>query len=299
MKIGIVGLGALGSLWATKLQQAGHDVLAISRDHSQRSISIALDEQVKNEIPANDLPQLRTCQAIIITVKSTQVKQAIEPLFNYLPSNIPLIFLHNGMGAVDQLSEQWNHYPLFLATTTQAAFKPNTQQVKHTGIGQTLIGPYKKTTIQFPSQIDSLVAALHCALPEVQWQSNIQSSLWKKLAINCVINPMTAIHQCKNGDLLLPKYQTDIDALITECYQVMYAEEQSTSVTELSQLIKQVMHSTRENYSSMYQDRYHQRTTEIDFITGFLLQKAEKHRILCPHHRALFQQIKQLEASFI
>lgn len=295
MKIGIVGIGALGSLWATKLQQAGHDVLAITRDHSQRCISIALDEQAEFEIPANDLTQLSTCQAIIITVKSTQVKQAIEPLFDHLTPNIPLIFLHNGMGALDQLSEQWRQHPLFLATTTQAAFKPNSQQVKHTGIGQTLIGPYRETE-KLTAQLKSIIQALDSALPKVMWHNQINDALWKKLAINCVINPMTAIYQCKNGELLQAQYKTEVDNLINECHQVMQASGQSQSLSELSTTIKQVMLATGENFSSMQQDIHHQRATEIDFITGFLLNQAQRHNIEIPNHQCLFQKIKQLEA---
>ncbi|MGO2497662.1 MAG: 2-dehydropantoate 2-reductase [Vibrio litoralis] len=295
MKIGIVGIGALGSLWATKLKQAGHNILAITRDHSQRSIAIALDEQAEFEIPANDLTQLSTCQAIIITVKSTQVKQAIEPLFDYLASNIPLIFLHNGMGALDQLSEQWNQHPLFLATTTQAAFKPSSQQVKHTGIGQTLIGAYRETE-KLTAQLESIIQVLDSALPKVMWHNQINDALWKKLAINCVINPMTAIYQCKNGELLQPQYQTEVDNLINECHQVMQAAGQSPSLSELSTTIKQVMLGTGDNFSSMHQDIHHQRTTEIDFITGFLIKQAQRYGIEVPNHQRLFQKVKQLEA---
>ena len=295
MKIGIIGIGALGSLWATKLQQAGHDVLAITRNRSQRSISITLDGQVENEIPANDLTQLKTCQAIIITVKSTQVTQAIEPLFNYLSADIPLIFLHNGMGAVEQLGEQWNHYPLFLATTTQAAFKPSSQQVKHTGIGQTLIGAYKEAEKLTP-QLSSIIQALDSALPKVMWHNHINDALWQKLVINCVINPMTAIYQCKNGELLQAQYQTEVDNLIYECHQVMQAVGQTQSLNKLSTTIKQVMLTTGDNFSSMHQDIHHQRTTEIDFITGFLLKQAQRYNIDVPNHQRLFQKIKQLEA---
>ncbi|MCF7354052.1 2-dehydropantoate 2-reductase [Vibrio sp. CK2-1] len=295
MKIGIVGIGALGSLWATKLQQAGHDVLAITRDHSQRSISIGLDGQAEFKIPANDLNQLSTCQAIIITVKSTQVKQAIEPLVDHLPSNIPLIFIHNGMGALDQLSEQWNQHPLFLATTTQAAFKPSSQQVKHTGIGQTLIGPYRET-VKLTAQLDSIIQVLDSALPKVMWHKHINDALWQKLAINCVINPMTAIYQCKNGELLQAQYKTEIDNLINECHQVMQAAGQSQSLNELTTTIKHVMLATGDNFSSMHQDIHHQRTTEIEFITGFLLKQAQRYNIDVPNHQRLFQKMKQLEA---
>ena len=47
------------------------------------------------------------------------------------------------------------------------------------------------------------------------------------------------------------------------------------------------------------QDLLHQRKTEIDYITGYLLQQAEKQGIDLPRHRALYLQIKALESQFI
>lgn len=299
MKVGIVGIGALGTLWAAKLHNANHNVLAVTRDKSKTLLSIQLDELLPITIQANDLTGLKHCDAIFITVKSTQVKHAIAPLYSHISPCTPLIFLHNGMGAIDELDSKWQQFPILLATTTQAAFKPNMTQVKHTGIGHTLIGPHHSQLFKKTDNIDTLITTLNTALPDVAWQANITDSLWKKLAVNCVINPMTALYQCQNGQLLHPTYQMEVDALITECHQVMRAEGQQLTLLELSDFIKQIMHSTRKNYSSMYQDIHNNRSTEIDFITGFLLKKAKYYGINAPHHQSLYQQIKRLEAQFV
>lgn len=293
MKIGIIGAGAIGSLWAVKLKQAEHDVQVVSRDKSVSSINLQLGDGSNYTFAANQLEQLKSCDLILITVKSTQVVEAMSPLFIYLSPQTPLIFLHNGMGAVDELSSEWHQFPIAIATTTQAAFKPNANQVNHTGLGQTLIGNYDETRPVKP-QITPYLEVLNHALPEVIWNDNIQSALWKKLAVNSVINPMTAVYQCKNGVLVQDKHQEEVQALIQQCHAVMKAENQTITLEELSSFIHQVMVATAENYSSMYQDIAHQRATEIDFISGFLIKKAQLHGIDVSAHQKLYTQIKNL-----
>ena len=56
-----------------------------------------------------------------------------------------------------------------------------------------------------------------------------------------------------------------------------------------------VIEATSENYSSMHQDIFHNRPSEIDFITGYLLQRAKAHNIPAPVNQTLFQKIKQIE----
>lgn len=148
MKVAIVGMGAMGSLWACKLRQNGHDIVSFTRHKSQKHLTIQLDQLPKFILVANDAHQLKSCDCIMVTVKSTQVTQAMEPLYPYINKQTPIIFLHNGMGAVDELAPKWHQYSLYLATTTQAAFKTSVNQVKHTGFGETLIGPYRTSSQQ-------------------------------------------------------------------------------------------------------------------------------------------------------
>lgn len=32
------------------------------------------------------------------------------------------------------------------------------------------------------------------------WSLDILSRLWRKLALNCAINPLTVLHDCRNGE---------------------------------------------------------------------------------------------------
>ena len=60
-----------------------------------------------------------------------------------------------------------------------------------------------------------------------------------------------------------------------EVASVMAMEGYHTSCEGLMQYVMDVIHSTADNVSSMLQDIRNQRHTEIDYITGYLLRRAQ------------------------
>ena len=293
MNITIVGPGAIGALWAIKLLQAGHNVSLWSRS-SESSVDLSLDEQASISFSNNDKDKLSESDLVLFTVKAWQVEDAITPLLQYIDSDTILMFMHNGMGAVDAITDQINTHPVILATTTQAAFKPDRNHVIHTGTGQTQLGAFN----QAGEKCAFLVDVLNHSLPDVTWNPAINTALWTKLAINCAINPLTGLEQIKNGELSEPRFGNTLTAIIEELTQVMQAEGINCSFDELETNVNKVIQATAKNNSSMKQDMFYQRRTEIDFITGFLLKTAHKHQIDVPVNQTLFTQVKEQESSW-
>ena len=293
MNILILGPGAVGSLWATKLKLAGHNVSLWGRSSNSEQL-LQLDDNPAISFSNQHIPSVQNADLIVVTVKAWQVEGAIEPLLPYISEDTIVMLLHNGMGTAPRLEAKLPDNPLIVATTTHGAYKPSKEQVLHTGQGNTQLGGFNAKG----AQCDFLADVMNHALPEVNWNPNINAALWTKLAINCAINPLTAIHQCKNGELAAPEFATKLANITYELVEVMNKEEIEVDFDSLHATIMQVVNATAANYSSMRQDVFHQRCTEIDFITGYLLQAAEKHHISTPENAKLYQRIKQIEQSW-
>ncbi|MBS9807594.1 2-dehydropantoate 2-reductase [Vibrio alginolyticus] len=293
MNILILGPGAVGSLWATKFQLAGHNVSLWGRS-SERQQSLQLDDTPATVFSNQDISSVNKADLILITVKAWQVEDAIQPLLPHINTDTIIMLMHNGMGTASAVEKVVPNNPIVLATTTHGAYKPDNQHVLHTGHGTTQAGGYNDKGMQCAFLQD----VMHHALPEVIWNPHIQSALWTKLAINCAINPLTAIHQCKNGELAQPEFKIQLESITQELVEVMSKEGIAIEFRSLFDTVMQVVNATAENYSSMRQDVFHQRRTEIDFIAGYLLKAAEKHRINTPENLKLYQRIKQIEQSW-
>lgn len=290
MNIVIVGPGAIGSLWAYKLHQAGHKVSLWGTKQNQQWM-LAADDSPEILFSYNQPQTLIDADLLLVTVKAWQVEAAITPLLPHVNKDAILLFMHNGMGAADNIAELISEYPVVIATTTHGALKVDAHHVKHTGIGQTQLGAFNEKG----SQCTFLVDVLNHALPTVSWNPNIQLALWNKLAINCAINPLTAIHQCLNGALAEEKFRPTLDAVIDELVSVMQAEKIPVDRNQLTTTIDNVIRATAANKSSMHQDIFYRRQTEIDFITGYLVRKAQQHGIEVPANSELYKQIQILE----
>ena len=108
--------------------------------------------------------------------------------------------------------------------------------------------------------------------------------------MNAVINPRTAIFNQQSGILL--QHQNEITELCQELHPLLLQQGLTQTVSEWHDLVLQVVERTAQNYSSMQQDLANQRRTEIDYITGYLLQQAEQKGLELPLNRALYLKIK-------
>jgi 2-dehydropantoate 2-reductase len=134
-------------------------------------------------------------------------------------------------------------------------------------------------------------------LPPCTWHTNIVAALWQKLAINAVINPLTAINNIYNGELTEPHYRQQIQNLSEEISVVMTALGIPISATSVLNNCLQVAKATAANYSSMHQDIANRRRTEIDFINGHVVSEGARLGVSVTHHQLIWRQIKKMEAQ--
>ncbi|NVJ57172.1 MAG: 2-dehydropantoate 2-reductase [Vibrionaceae bacterium] len=293
MNIVVLGPGAIGSLWALSLHNAGHSVSLWSR-HNQHQSTLQLGTSPLVRFANNDTATLQNADLLLVTLKAPQVETAIQPLLEQIDPDCIVILMHNGMGTADIVAELLPSNPLVLATTTHGAYRPEPNKVQHTGVGVTQLGGHNEKG----KQCQFLAEVFDHALSAAQWHNHIEQALWSKLAINCAINPLTAIHQITNGELAADSYHSTLIGVVEEVAQVMNAEGIVTDAVKLEETVFNVIHATAKNHSSMQQDIVHQRPSEINFITGYLLKRAQTHHIAVPYNTALFEQIKLIEQSW-
>lgn len=279
----IVGQGAIGLLAACRMQQAGCDVSLWLRH--PRLLTIKFSHRQLQFKPAS-----APISAVLIPVKSYAVTEAVQALLPALASDAQLVLSHNGMGSIAQVTPMLlPQQGLWFLTTTHGALR-QADTVLHTGEGMSTLAALNSAA---KVQQQQVVQAMDMALGPVTLTDNIQPALWQKLAINAVINPLTALHNCRNGELASLKYRHHIEALVTEVCQVAAICGYPLNEPTTLQTVLRVINDTAKNFSSMQQDLAHGRRTEIDAITGYIVQQAAYHNIKVPHNQTLLQQILQ------
>jgi 2-dehydropantoate 2-reductase len=302
-----VGGGSLGLLFAGRCAAGadGRHTLLVRSPLQQR----AIEEEGLELIEADgrftaflscvqDAGRLEACDWIALMMKQTHLAEestmrTIRELSERFPQANWVCF-QNGIGHHERLRRWIPAERLYLAVTTEAANRIGLRSVHHTGSGITRVGNVEKSS---RSEQKFLVDMLCQAGFEAEMSNNIMESVWKKLLINAVINPLTAVLRVKNGALLeTPDRLEWMRELFLEGLAVAKAEGVSVSEDWWEHVLA-VCRDTAENHSSMLQDVLNGRRTEMEWINGSLLRLGKRHGLALPSHQAVVRRIRELERS--
>lgn len=228
---------------------------------------------------------------LVVTTKAADTLSALQPWLEYLPQVNNLLLLQNGMGqqqqCADWLARQQLPVRLWAGISTAGGYRRqanNAQgsEVVYAGTGQTIAGRWcgdDSEDTQLP--------------PGIETASDIHSRMREKLAVNAVINPLTAVHRCYNGELISnPLYHSQLQALAAEIEE-LYRQLHWPLPQSLPEKVQQVAQTTATNRSSTLQDILAARPNELEFICGYLQQQALRLGHTLPLTTQLMQQLLQ------
>lgn len=299
----ILGAGSLGCLWAARLTQRGFNTQLVLRSQASLNRYLELGAQLRFQgfqqdtaqsisIPAQLADELQPITNLILACKAYDAVSAIQSIQHRLAQDCQLFLLQNGMGSQQRIQSELPTCRVMAASTTEGAFSTKPFHCTHAGQGTTLIGDLGEK--QLPSFALKLWQRAHI---DCQWSDDIWAALWRKLAINCMVNPLTVLHQCKNGELL--QHTNRLATLADELAELLSAQGYPCDSSEIFALAQQVIQNTAQNTSSMLQDVQARRRTEISFITGFALEQSRladtRHTVLQQLHEQLQQHLFALD----
>jgi len=311
----IVGSGAIGLLAASNAALKGSPKVQLAlRPQNSVGSSFAFSfcaGQQEYPILLSSIAKTTPIQALLLPVKAYAVADALKTYLPNLANNAQIVLCHNGMGTIEQILPLLSaEQGLWFASTTHGAYKSTPLRVVHSGQGKTILGAVNQVAKSMlasdllaseRSGAQSDEATISFAIAQMlgpcEVVDDIMPFLWQKLAINLVINSLTAIHNVRNGALAGGEYQAMIEKLVSEFITVAEQSGQIFTSKQLAQQIAQVIAATAENYSSMLQDVKNGRQLEAAYISGYLLEQGVKHQLNLPTIRQINQTLNSLTAA--
>jgi len=293
MKIGIVGAGSIGLLIAGYFHEKGHIVTIYTRTIKQaesiNSKGLILeknDQKTLQNVKAKVFDQqvlFEDNDFLFITVKQYNLDDVLDQLKGKF--NHSIVFLQNGMSHINKV-KQLQFKNVMLGIVEHGAIRISQNHVKHTGNGVIKIGLLQGNT----DEINKLENIASPSFP-IEYVKDYIHILKSKLIVNSVINPLTAIFQVENGDLLTnPFFNKTAKDLFNEVAEILelnkeyYWEE-----------VKKICERTKYNYSSMNRDLFYKRRTEIDSILGYIVECANQQSKTVPVVQTTYNMVKGLE----
>ncbi|MFR0672633.1 putative 2-dehydropantoate 2-reductase [Enterobacterales bacterium AW_CKDN230030176-1A_HGKHYDSX7] len=287
----ILGAGSLGTLWACRLARAGLPVRLIVRDaerlaayHAAGGLTLVEDTRVTHHpLPAQTHDHDSPIHRLVLACKAYDVAEAVRRLKPRLAPDADLILLQNGLGSQDEAAAQAGQARCLFASSTEGAFREAPWQVRFAGQGTNWLGDPLDPTL--PAWFDELRQA---GIP-AQWSDDILGQLWRKLALNCAINPLTVLLDCRNG--ALRQHADEVAALCEELTALLERCGQPRAASDVLHAVEQVIEATAVNYSSMHQDVQHGRRTEHRYLLGHACAMARRHGLHVPRLERLHRRL--------
>ncbi|MCL5407770.1 MAG: 2-dehydropantoate 2-reductase, partial [Candidatus Thermoplasmatota archaeon] len=129
-----------------------------------------------------------------------------------------------------------------------------------------------------------------------EWVENIEEEIYRKAAINAVINPITALFGVKNG---LVSSEPELWSIASQAIgelEVLFSK--MGYHLEIEKNVIETCKVTAENTSSMLQDIQQGRRSEIDSITGEIISLGKKQGVEMGVNKFLYESVKFLQSHY-
>ncbi len=298
-KIGIIGLGALGSTLLAFFKSKKFEVYPFEKSHilkksiEEKGIKIIGEKKIEieplklmdklNEIPFENL------HFLIVATKAYDLKilkKELPPAFS-----IPIVLVQNGLNLEKELGKNFKFVFRFIPHF--AVFK--------NGEGDIFYKEFKKLNYLGGNEISlgkKITKIFNRANLKTLYKKNIDYFIWEKAILNSLLNPLSAILKRNMEEALKIK---DIKIIIKEILKEALKVARKEGINFNKNFEKYALNyikKGKKHFPSMYFDLMKNRETEIDFLNGKIADLGKKYKIKTPMNDFIRILIKNYGRNF-
>lgn len=292
--IAVIGLGSIGGVTAGCLAAAGrHRVIACVRKPIE---TLVLDSPAGTEalplLAITDPAQVeKPVEWVLLCTKTHQTESAAPWLARLCAPATRVAVLQNGIGHVEHVA------PLARGAAVLPVivyFNGERLAPHHVRLRQGAI----EDMAAADAPGGRAFAQLFEGTPlRVLLTPEFATLAWRKLLINAVANPITALTLQRQAVLRRPDVQELCRAILAEAVPVGRAEGAKLADDEADRALATLFTFSGELGTSMYFDRLAGHRLEVEALTGAIVAAGERHGIATPLNRALLTLLRAIDGA--
>lgn len=302
MRIGVIGCGAVGSLFAAHLGQLddvetwAYDVSAEHVDAINRNgLRLTGTGEVTGRVRATtDADKLPPCRFGIIATKALHTEHAIAAVADAFAAG-SVCSVQNGVGNEELIAASVER--VILGTTFPAGRILEPGLVAWDTAGETAIGPFEPAPPPM-AEVELLAETLTRSGMPTRALADARGAQWTKVIFNAASNPLGALTGLTHGRLC---DDPELRRLVTQLCDEGKAVAERLGISLDSDPDELIDHAHRVAYdhkASMLQDLELRRPTEIDFLNGGIAKFGAEQGVPTPLNETIAALIKGVEASW-
>ncbi|MEO1492149.1 MAG: 2-dehydropantoate 2-reductase [Pseudomonadota bacterium] len=304
-KVGIVGTGAMGSVYAALMADAGHDVLAVDTwvDHVEainrdglRVEGASGDRTVRIEA-TSDAAAVAGRDLVIIATKLDGVEAAVQAVAPGLGPQTAVLSMQNGLGGPDLAAEVLGPDRVSIGVVGGfGASMKGPGHAHHNGMEFVRLGEYAG---QAGARLEVIAEIWSSSGFRVLTFDDIHRMVWEKLICNAAYSGPCTITGLTVGEVMA---NPDAAAISAECaqeaWEVARAKGIAVEISDPVDYIRAFGAKIPGSRPSMAQDHMAGKRGEVDAINGAVVREAATLGQAAPTNAFVARAIKARESVF-
>ncbi len=298
MKIAVVGTGAMGSVYAGLLADAGHEVWAVDRwqEHvdaiRQRGLRVegASGDRVVRVRATTDAGEVGEAELVVIATKAMNVEAASESARVLVGPGTLVLSIQNGLGGPDLAASILGAQRVAVGVADgfgASIVEPG--HVHHHGLELLRLGERKGPAT---ARIEAISQVWRAAGFNVQTYDDVDRLIWEKLVCNVSFSGPCTVLGCTIGEVI-----ADPHAWTVAAFEVATALDVSLGFDDPESYVRAFGSTIAGARPSMLLDLMAGRPCEIDFINGAIPPAGREVGVATPFNEAITALVKAREAE--
>lgn len=306
MKIAVFGAGAMGSVYAGLLAEAGHEVRAVDiwREHvdaiNQDGLRVegASGDRVVRGIDAtSNATDVGECDLYVLATKASGVGPAAKMIASLMGSNSIVITIQNGLGAGERIARHMDTGRVLLGVADGfGASMKGPGHVHHNAMNLIRVGEMSGGMTE---RLLRITRVWQEAGFNAQAFEDIDQLIWGKYICNVAFSGPCTVFDYTLGELMADSAAWAIaQGCALEVFALGRAKNIAFSFEDPLEYVEAFGNKMPDARPSMLLDHHAKRASEIDAINGMAVELGRELGIPTPYNEVLSAIIRQREQGF-
>lgn len=299
-KIGLIGRGAVGGMYASMIQKVKGDNFYVLVDDTRKAKYESTPFYCNNEEChfnyVSDVKESGKLDLIFIVCKYPTLQSALITIAPFVKEDTIIVSLLNGVISENIVEETLKkgiviHSIAQLMDAVMSDFK-----VSFTTTGEIVLGVVDKKRNEAMLWVAAFLEEVGIAYVI---KEDIIHAQWSKLMLNCGLNQVCMVYdvpykECQKNGL----YRTLFEDVMKEVQTIAKLEGIIICDNEIEAWKKAVDKLHPQAMPSMRQDFLAKRYSEVDLFSKTMMDLAKKHNVEVPLNTMLYEKVIEIEKTY-
>ena len=297
--VGLIGLGAVGALYAERLISSGADIRVIV-DEKRR------ERYVREGVYVNDVrvdfsyvtpAEAEPVDLLLIVTKEGGLRGAMETASSFVGKDTLIISLLNGVTSEAIVSERFGAKNVLYSVAQGMDAVKEGSRLTYVHPGRIVLGEREEGEVS--QRVQAVADYLNRHGVACTPVPDMVRRQWGKLMLNVGLNQACMVFECDYGGVQQPGRPREVMlGAMREAQRMAALEGYAISEAEFDEWVALLDSFSPAGKPSMRQDGEARRPSEVELFAGTMVRLGKKHGVELPVNAWLYAKVKEIEAAY-